>query len=304
MRFLLVLSLAIIFQACSQKSESSTEPEDSASAGVKEQPAHYAPIQQDSSIFISEVNAFDETSEFYTPVDVLETLSGELPWDELSRSLDSLIYKYGEYGGSRKRLPLKIAKNYFNLGGIDRISIYNIKGHLVTDAVFERVEYLDGEIEGEFIAVYRPMIPAWYTEDVAYCMSAGEHGYQTINPSMREVRNAELSTRLSGMFLTDSAKVQEIKHFEFPHYKGVYSTVVLDRGSYLIETVGDQSTVLYRSKDDETIIEVMPVHLEINGKPVLLITEGVNETDMIWTYLAVHSPTGYQPVIGSRIKRK
>lgn len=301
MRLSAILCLVIILQACTQKTETTTLDADSTATETPQQQPDLNQSQQDSAIFISNVSTFNETREFYTSMYILPELES-IP-DDLSSKTDSTIYENTEYGESRRRLPLSLAKQYLNFSGIDRISVYNNKGHLVTDAVFVRAEYWEGPIEGEFIAVFKPMIPSWFSEDVAYCVTAGENNFKSINPAVKEIENANLTAKLYKQFEIDSAKVWVNKHITFPHYNSTYSIISTDQVSYIVETKAGQSEVLHKSESDESVMGILPVHFEVNNKPVLLITEGVNDTDMIWTYLAVYSSQGYQPMHGSRIKR-
>lgn len=306
MRLFIIVAFVIIFQGCTQKKESASEYSDSISTDLQvsqELPTNLIQIPEDSSLFISHIMTFPETSEFYVPLYYLESHWEDTPYEYLSTQLDSLIYKNDEEGISRSRLPFNIAKEYFMLSGLSRISVYNKAGDLITDARLVRIEYLEDIIESEFIAVFKPMIPSWYTEDVAYCFSATPNNYKLINPSVKEIKDASLTTELFKRFEIDSSKVWITQHLQFFQYNSIYSIIALDRGSYLIETSESKSTILYETRDDYSVMEVSPVHIEINNKPVLLITEGKNETDMIWTALAVYSPKGYEVMSGSRIKK-
>lgn len=46
-------------------------------------------------------------------------------------------------------------------------------------------------------------------------------------------------------------------------------------------------------KEDWFISDMTPLHLESNGKPMLLLSMGVNETDMMWSSVAVFSGEEY-----------
>lgn len=51
----------------------------------------------------------------------------------------------------------------------------------------------------------------------------------------------------------------------------------------LIETNDGGSRILMDLKEDWFISDMTPLHLESNGKPMLLLSMGVNETDMMWS---------------------
>lgn len=61
----------------------------------------------------------------------------------------------------------------------------------------------------------------------------------------------------------------------------------------LIETIAGESRILKDLNEDWFIFELTPLHLEASGKPVLLLRMGKNETDWIWTSLAIFSGEEY-----------
>ena len=307
MRFLRILLISIIFLACSRNSATEVTFDSTVSVSKPVAADHSAQFgvqfSEDSSFFISPVRSFAETSEYYVPLYYLESVQEEHPYEFLSTQLDSLIYQ-NEDDETRRRLPFSIAKQYFRFSGISRISVYNKQGDLITDAVLNRIEYLEGTIESEFVAVYKPMIPSWFTTDVAYCTTAAPDVYQAVHVTSETVVNKPLTKKLMTEFNLDSMQVMEVKHLRMQPYNRIYSAVNLPEGSLLIETSGNKSAIVLETKDNDAILEILPVHLEINHKPVLLITSGVHDTDMIWTALAVFDSTMYKIMPGSRVKLK
>ncbi|HEY3430262.1 MAG TPA: hypothetical protein VGK39_06265, partial [Cyclobacteriaceae bacterium] len=84
----------------------------------------------------------------------------------------------------------------------------------------------------------------------------------------------------------------------------IWSAIALDRGTYLIETTENDTKVLFHSTEDFGMLELMPLPIEINGKPALIATFGVNETDMIWNSLLVFNSNEYEVVESSRVSVK
>lgn len=300
MKFLCILSVAIILLACNRNSTTEITFDSAAVNTPIATADHSVQLREDSSFFISPVEAFAETSEYYVPLYYLESVQKEHPYEFLSTQLDSLIYKNDD-DETRRRLPFNIAEKYFRLSGIRRISVYNKQGDLITDALLKRIEYMEGTIESQFVAVYKPMIPTWFTKDVAYCTTTAPDVYPVVHVTAKTVEDKALTKKLMTAFNLFSSKVMEVKHLRLQPYDCIYSSVNLEEGSLLIETSGKTSVIVLETKDNDAILEILPVHIEINHKPVLLITSGVHDTDMIWTALAVYNSTTYEVMPGSRV---
>src|SRR5688572_11691391 len=300
MRLSITCSLIMMMSACTQQKETTTETKADSTQTSQEILRDPIQLQNDTSIFISSIIPFDETREFYTPVYTLDNLE-EGAWESIATKLDSVVY-VGDDETKRTRLPLNIAKQYFNLSGLNRISLYNQVGNRITDATLVRIEYLEDLIESQYVAVFKPTIPSAFTSDVYYCITASADSLKTISVGYKELTDTNLTAKLFQRFKIDSTKVWEINHLQFLRDNSIWTAIALDQGSFLIETKGNESTILYQSNEDYSIMEVMLVHIEINTKPVLLVTFGKNETDWIWTSLMVYSSKGYEVVNSSRIR--
>jgi len=82
----------------------------------------------DSSLYVGEVDTFNETNELYTPVYYHDHLEVEGLYETLSKQTDSLVYE--DIERRRSRIPVIIARNHFNLSGLDTLSVYK-NGRLV-----------------------------------------------------------------------------------------------------------------------------------------------------------------------------
>lgn len=269
---------------------------------VKVAPAQVTQISADSSVYIGPIMAFTETSEFYTPI---YYTADEKPYEYLEKQLDSVVYESEEYEIKRSRLPFSIAQQYFNLAGLGRISVYDEWGNLITDATFQRVELLMGVLENEFVAVFKPIIPSGFKADASYCVSSTLlPDFQTILVSSQELKDDILTNQLFKQFEIDSADVWILNHQVLKPYNTTFSVIGTDAKSVLIETSNNEFHIVFDTKSDYSVMDVSPLHLEVNGKPMLLALMGVNETDMIWTSLLVYNSTEYEIMESGRIVRE
>lgn len=254
----------------------------------------------DPSPYIGDVDAFQATHEYYTTVYYRTDVEKSDDYDLLAARADSVVHEDEEM--RRKRVPYSIARQYFNLAGLEAISIYN-DGHHVVDARFVRVELLEGMIESQFIAVFKPVDPLAFNPDVSYCISSGD-----ITAKSRAITSQAIDDSLFTNELLHTFKLQpnpwNTVHVKTMPYEAIYSGITFQYKSLLIETHSGKSTILKEINEDYYIGAILPVHLEINGKPVLLLHMGVNETDMVWTSLAVYSGKEYQLLEGNRLRGK
>ena len=218
-------------------------------------------------------------------------------FDYLHKQVDSVIFEDAEI--RRTRIPLPIASKYFNLSGLDTISVYH-EADYAGDALFVRVEYMEDLIEGKFIAVFIPARKIIFPDEPDYCISKVKHQYETTPVTYQEIKDEQLTRKLIDTFVLDSAKVWKALHTRVAPYESVYSAISMHSRLLLIETTGDQSRILMDLKEDWSISEITPLHLQSNGKPMLLFTMGVNETDMMWSAVAAFSGDAYVFGAGNR----
>lgn len=81
------------------------------------------PLVIDSSVYVGVVDAFDSTGEFYISIFSLPHRESENYFEVLPGKTDSVIYE--DIESQRNRIPMNIAREYFNLSGLERISVYN-----------------------------------------------------------------------------------------------------------------------------------------------------------------------------------
>lgn len=255
-------------------------------------------IIADSSLYVGEIFMFRETGELYTSVYFLEELVSDEVFDDLNTLADSLIYEDQEI--RRRRIPISIARQYFSLWALDTLSVYK-NGHRVGDAKFVRVEYLDDVIESRFIAVFKPLGSFTVAEEPDYGISKGKHPYRTIPVTHEEIKDEQLTKNLIEIFVPDTVRVWDVSHTHIMPYHSIYSVISMQSRLLLVETHEGQSRILKDLKEDFFISDLQPLHLESNGKPILLLTMGLNETDMMWHSVAVFSGEEFVFTEGNRV---
>lgn len=268
-------------------------------AYVTEHDPAMALITPDSTLYIGEIATFVETGEVYTPVYYRSHLQTEGIYDSLREQTDSLIFE--DIERRRSRLPIEIAKKYFELSGLDSIHVY-AKGYLVGKARFIRVEYLDDVIAGEYVAVFRWDGSSTAPHQLDYCISAGQHKYKAVNMLYENIDNEDLTMDILNKFAPEAEQVWNVVHMRIMPDGSVYSAISLQSRLLLLETEEGQSRILSTVNEDWVISGITPVHLEINGKPILLLRMGVKDTDFIWTSLAIFSGEQYEFYAHNRLK--
>lgn len=314
MRRLLLIPLILLVAACTQgpPTTSVTVTADTADASIpapietidvthQNSVSHdVRPVVPDSSLYIGEVHTFSETGELYTPAYYHDHLTVDGLYEKLTKQTDSLIFE--DIERRRSRIPSPIAENHFNLSGLDTISVYK-SGRLAGRAKFIRVEHFHNVIESQFIAVFEPIGSATLPDELDYCISTQKNPYKTVDVTYEEIEDDQLTKTLLETFVRDSMRVWNVLHTRIMPYQSVYSAISMHSRFVLVETNEGQSRILKDLKEDWFISDITPLHLEANGKPILLLTMGINETDMIWTSLAVFSGMEYVFPENNRLKR-
>ena len=257
-------------------------------------------IPADSSPYIGDIDVFEETGEYYTPVYYLPHVPESGVYEFLSDKTDSVVYEGDEM--RRRRVPMEIAARYFNLGRLSNVSVYG-GGKPASRARLVRVELLEGLIESQFVAVFKPEDTSMFDDRVSYCISLGDIPGKSIDLTWHSVDDSVLTKALLRMVEMDSDPWNTV-HIQTLPDDVIYSGITFQNKSFLIETRLGKSTIVKTIDRDYYIGAILPLHLEIKGKPVLLLRMGVNETDMVWTSLAVFSGVKYEFLEGNRLKGK
>ena len=254
----------------------------------------------DSCWFVSHIYAMPNSREIYVSLHYQLTIDESEYIDHSAAPVDSLIYDDG-LEVKRSRLPLSIADQYFNLSGLNKIAVYDHNGH-IGDANFVRVELLYNLIESQFVAVFEPVKEAPAIPYGAYCIAPAPKTSQELPEISYQEIVDEILTGSIREVLNVAGNPWRVKHVRVAPGERIYSSVSYDNGCFLVETVDGQSKIVMEVKDNVSILDLIPVSLEINGRPALLLQMGVNETDMLWSSLAVYSGTEFTFAEGNRFR--
>src|SRR5687768_174613 len=223
-------SLSVIPQI---ENEGPTEPLDSVKASGE------------SSPYIGDIDAFEETREYYTSVYYRSDVSNVDNNDYLTSKADSVIYEGDEM--RRKRIPFDVAERYFDLAGFEKIFVYN-NGKHVSEAEFVRVELLEGVIESQFIAVFKPVDPSSFNPEVSYCISSGALTAERVDVTWEPVEDSVFTNDLLHE-LGLEPKPWNTVHITTTPDSTTYSGVTYQFKAFLIETYGGRSTILKEIKE-------------------------------------------------------
>lgn len=261
----------------------------------------------DSTFYIGYVDYFPETQEFYTTLFYKE--GHEYPDEDLLESkLDSVIIFDEDWG--RERLPLAEAKKILVLSGLDTLSIYNRKHEAICRCPLTRVEYLWNGLESYFIAVFKSdgTFPG-QTEEL-YGMSADFPSQNISMFSARELADSRLNEDLINRLGLSKANSWDMRHYRIQppgiHFSimSSYSMETNDSESYLTISEKDRTQILNEEIDNYHYLNILPVPVQMNGKPLLLISAGYPSSDVIWDYLAGYDGLRYEALDFNRIHLK
>ncbi|MEO9870097.1 hypothetical protein [Ekhidna sp.] len=254
-------------------------------------PEDNVPQTDSSQILIVPVYNFVPTSEAYVFLNFNEGYSYD-SMTMVKSHLDSVVFDDMET--RRRRLPMNKAKAFLDLSLLDSISIFNYSHEFKSMARLKRVEYLDANITGGFVAVFdTPGLKEWElygisgTSDFIEGFKSEYFEDKTLNQAIKEKVNP------------GNLRAYDVTHVNLHSYGKTLSAYscgdyIDNHKSYLIETIGDQHEVLFELDDDYTIWDIIPIPIQLNRYPVLLVRLGKPETDFIWYLPVIFDGTKYQ----------
>lgn len=246
-----------------------------------------------TNVYVNVVRYFKETNEYYVPLYFNEGYSyDDLP--SIRLKLDSVISRDSE--SERKRLPLEEGREYFDLHLLDQLRIYDYRHSLISTSLLKRVEYLDGPIESEFIAVFDA---EYVQEEYQFYGIGGEMpvdpGFRSrkirTNPAVIEKARQEYELKLGRAFTSSSVELtsmgSELISFCDLNYAG-------NEVTHLLEVKGDSIRRLMQMTEEYVIWELIATSLINNDKPVLLLQLVIPDTDAMWHVPAIYDGEQYQ----------
>ena len=258
----------------------------------------------DSTFFIGYVDYFPETEEFYTSLFYKEGY--EYPDEDLLESkLDSVIVFDDDWG--RERLPMEEARRLLVLSGLDTLSVFNRRHERVCQCPLTRVEYLWNGMESYFIAVFKSENGSFEQTEELYGISARFKGYN--GSPAAEIVDSKMDESLKKELDLNRALDWEMRHYRVSSDRifsiaSAYAMASNEAMSYLAVRENDALNVLNTEVDNFHYLNILPIPVNVNGKPLLLISAGYPSSDVLWDYLAAFDSTTYQPLEYNRVPFK
>ena len=308
MRILMALSLISLAVACAHKD-----------AGLVKV-SGYAPNSQnsfaddlpdkvaaDSTYYIGYVDYFPETREFYTALFYRD--GHEYPDEDLLESrLDSVILWNEDWG--RERLPMEEAKKMLLLTGLDSLSVFNRRHELICRCPLTRVEYLWNGLESYFIAVFSSDGKPFEQTEELYGMSGHFPLKGRTLFSAEEVTDPVYNEFLRKKLQINTAVQWDMRHYRILPSETTYSLISSNEmetdeiTSYLALSEGSEVRILNEELNNFHFLNILPVPVHMNGKPLLLISAGYPSSDVLWDYLAGFDGVHYEVIDYNRIHLK
>lgn len=255
-------------------------------------------LRTDSTVYVGYVDYFPDTHEFYTTLYYRE--GREHPDEDLLASrLDSVILVDDDWG--RERLPIEEARTLLVLDGLDTLSIFDRDHKNICHCPLTRVEYLWNGLESYFIAVFsaEPGF-AGQTEEL-YGVSRGlPEAYKTVF-SNREVKDPTFDRFLINKLDLAADESWSMRHYEISPPGATYSVLSTMGHSYLTYFENNKAAILNEEVDNFQYLNILPIPIQVNGKPLLLISAGYPSSDMLWDYLAAFDGSHYEAVNYNRV---
>jgi hypothetical protein len=212
---------------------------------------------------------------------------------------DSVIYHDDK--NTRTRIPNKAYQEYFDLSGLETISIFDSKSNFICNAKFARVEYLDQNISSYFIAVYDTDRPL--KSDSYYYISNFKEKLKTSDYTITK------DTVLSNEILDElnvTKPYYDIEsngfHFKYKNTDEVLSIVNSDNNSFVVFESHGARRVLYKSTGSENAYEVIVVPILKNKMPYILLKCVKPEGDIMWDHLLYFDGKNYKALDRQRIQ--
>ncbi|MBN2764833.1 MAG: hypothetical protein JXR27_00550 [Paludibacteraceae bacterium] len=213
-----------------------------------------------------------------------------------NESTDSVIYK--DDNSFICRIPLSIARNEFDLGGIEELTIYDESNNELTKAHFVRAVYSENDLSN-YLAVYKTDNPKLLDKAV-YCI--GNLKENLTKAFYTEFKNSKLTNEIvNSLKLTHNYNLNS-KHYNDNTTKATISVINYDQNVQIVEKSSSGYNCIYKNNEDENIFRLIFVPIVRNSKPILLTYFGIPESEAEWISVLVYDGTKYIPTDKQRIK--
>lgn len=303
MPFVTAIALIALASACAHKDAGKSFQKSSTNNAAHI--AKHAAVNNkrlESFLFIGYVDYFPETKEFYTKLFYQE--GKEYPDEDLLESrLDSVIVFEEDWG--RERLPMEDARQLLVLSGLDTLFIYNRDHRLVSTASLKRVEYLWNGMESVFVGVFKSGGGIMQQTTELYGMNTAYTRLKVSPFSADEIEDQTLNRNLIDKMHLDPRLGWDMRHYRVTPERSIYSVVSSrasdDAQSFLTLTANNEVKILNREVNNFNFLNILPLPIQLNGQPLLLVSAGYPFSDVMWDYLAAFDGTSYEAVDYNRV---
>ncbi len=199
--------------------------------------------------------------------------------DSLLLSPDSVVFINDEI--LRKRLPLGIAEQYFDMELLDGITIFNNEHVAFGTSSIKRIEYYNDPMYNEFIAILEK--PQGLTGTEFYGIN-GEVD-QLLSPyTFSKVQDSSLLEAIHKHHQFEAAedykfggiRIEEPYYATYAFYSFLNETHTAS--SCIFEIDSNKVELLNLTHSGAYILDITPTALKVNKKPVLLLEHEMGET--------------------------
>lgn len=260
--------------------------------------------KMDSTYYIGYVDYFPETHEFYTAAFYREGY--EYPDEDLLESkLDSVIVYDDDWG--RERLPIEEARKLLVLEGLDTLAIYNRRHENICDCPLSRIEYVWNGLESYFVAVFKANDDFPGQTEELYGISADLPDRYLTMFAAEELKDETFNQLLLRKLEVASASQWDMRHYKITPPEAMYSVLSSWSAdgsrtrSYLTFFERNKVQILNEEVDNFHYLNILPVPVYVNGRPLLLVSAGYPSSDVLWDYLAGFDGKQYEAIDYNRI---
>ena len=208
----------------------------------------------------------------------------------------------------RRKLPVNLAQEYFDLRPFRDLLIFNESHELVCEADFRGIELFTDD-EAYFVAVLRPKganISQTAVQSDLYCLSKTAEPFLTLRFISHPIETAGLDQRIRAWFSLTEDQQPHLRHTILYPENTVYSVLsyleerparTYRTHSYLLETRKGELSILMKVQgetESDQIYAMQALPIRVRNRPVLMLYMGKTDTDISWTQLAVYTGSEYE----------
>lgn len=308
MRILVALCLISLTLACAHKDAGKSLGKSSGRGNAQNEITTTMQEElDDSTFYVGYVDYFPETREFYTALHYRD--GHEYPDEDLLESkLDSVIIWEEDWG--RERLPMKEARRILMMAGLDTLLVFNSSHEQICRCPLSRVEYLWNGLESYFIAVFSSDGTFAAQTEQLYGISGHFPLRERVLFTSEEFHEPRYNEYVQKELNISKAVPWEMRHYRLTPQGFTYSIISAysmehnEARSYLAYNSNGKTEVLNEEIDNFQFLNILPVPISVNGRPLLLISAGYPSSDVIWDYLAGFDGSRYEAIQYNRIHMK